>query len=60
MENLYSVVGYQNLMSFTSVPGDNANIGKITSWNTTVSFYGGNLTYFPNSSNVTYNWVALG
>ncbi len=60
MENLYSAVGYQNLMSFSSVPGDNANIGKITSWNTTVSFYGNKLTYVPNSSNVTYKWVALG
>lgn len=60
MENLYSIIGYRNSMSFLSDSGNNTNIGKIVSWGSSVSFHAGDLAYFPNSSNTTYNWVALG
>lgn len=60
MGEMYSIVGHKNDVSIVSGTGNNENIGKITEWGDTVSFWANSGTYFPNKSGLIYKWFAIG
>ena len=60
MQGMYGVFNENSVFGVKYYAGNNANVGVISEWGTTVKFYANSLTYQPNKQGVTYKYLAIG
>lgn len=59
MQGMYGVFNEDSVFGVTYYDGDNANVGVISEWGTTVKFYA-DYSHQPNKAGVTYKYFAIG